>query len=120
MDYGIREGGALKERRRERRDRFKLGMIVKGTDTSGCSFAEKTTLEDLSPNGAYFSLRNPVTRSASLSLLLAPGRPDLAIRASVVRLADGPEVKGGSFSSGSSVRPDFQICEWEKGGEYMK
>jgi len=82
------------ERRQVERLKLRLPVKVNGTNSMGRAFSEETTLEDLSPVGAFLSLRNPVEREARLNLLIDPARSDLKVKGRVVRWDDGSERKG--------------------------
>lgn len=83
-----------KERRTGRRFKLALPVLVKCTSSLGHSFAEETLIEDISHNGAYFSVRDPLLRGDRLTLHLISAMYDHEIKASVVRCSEKSEVSG--------------------------
>lgn len=65
-------------RRRERRVPAHLPMLVRGTDSSGLSFEEKTSSEDLSRGGAAFATHFVLDVGAEVEIHITslPSAPD--------------------------------------------
>jgi len=56
------------ERRRERRVPVHLPIVIRGKDTSGMSFEEHTSSENLCRGGAAFATRYPLTLGIHLEI----------------------------------------------------
>jgi hypothetical protein len=91
---GRSPGHTSRERRKVERLKLKLPVTVKGTSTGGKRFTEETTLENLSPWGAYLFLKNQVERYSELRLLIDSGRSDLDMKSRVVRFDKGHGKRG--------------------------
>jgi hypothetical protein len=89
-----RKSGPSVERRAAGRLRLRLPLTVEWTGPGGRRFDEDTTLEDLSPGGAYFFLENCVAGDARLKVLIDPERSGLEVRGRVVRLDEGSGKSG--------------------------
>jgi len=90
------EGGA--ERRRVDRLNMRLPVMVKGTDEGGQSFSEETYIENLSPDGAYIIIWNPVESDTVLSVMTDRSNSGLEIMAKVVRKGQTESEKGCGVS----------------------
>ncbi len=88
------KGNIQNDRRRSDRLRLNLPVRVRGTNIKGEDFIEDTTLNNLSPWGAYLYASKPVIRDADLSLLIDPDHSNLEAGAKVVRLEKGNRKNG--------------------------
>ncbi|MBW7957507.1 MAG: cyclic nucleotide-binding domain-containing protein [Deltaproteobacteria bacterium] len=82
------------ERRRVDRLNFKLPVSVKGKDETGKEFTEQTYFENVSPDGAYIIIKNPVSKETVLSVLTDNEASGLEIMAKVVRVNEAGGVNG--------------------------
>ncbi len=88
------KGNIQKNRRRSDRLRLNLPVKVRGTNTMGEDFIEDTTLDNLSPWGAYLYASKSTIRDADLNLLIDPDHSNLEVGAKVVRLEKGNRKNG--------------------------
>ena len=78
-------GCVPQERRVAGRLPLSLPVTVKGTNTGGDRFTEKSILENISHRGAFFPLKNEVDLDAVVNLVIDPERSAYAGQARVVR-----------------------------------
>ena len=86
------------ERRRVDRLNLRLPVMVRGTDEGGQSFSEETYIENLSPDGAYIIIWNPVESDTVLSVMTDRSNSGLEIMAKVVRKVQKENEKGCGVS----------------------
>jgi len=83
------DGG--QDRRREGRLRLKIPLFVEGISEEGQYFRERTTLTDLSPHGARYSMKTRTIKGQAVLLLIDPDHTALEITAHIVRVVDRAE-----------------------------
>jgi hypothetical protein len=83
------------ERRRERRVPVHLPMLIRGTDSSGAWFEERTSSENLCRGGAAFGTRYAVSLGSRIEISIpsspSSGGPDMefSTQGRIVHLAPG-------------------------------
>lgn len=88
------ENATEAERRRVDRLDIRLPVIVKGADEAGQPFSEQAYCENLSPDGAYIIIKNPVNKDTVLSVITDKENSNLEIMAKVVRTGQVPGANG--------------------------
>jgi hypothetical protein len=83
----IIKGAPSGERRFAGRMRLCLPVRVSGENTKDERFSENVKFKDISSQGAFFEMQNPVEKNARLHMVIDPGRSNLITEAMVARTA---------------------------------